>query len=82
MMYKYSAYREEQALLDLIEDTFDLCTTNKEEIYWLISLLRGLMNIPNKRKEYCAENYKLNMWQYNLEPIIEKYKKQYHHSNK
>lgn len=74
-------FKEEQDLTDLIEDSFDLCTTNKEEIYWLICLLRGFMNIPNKRIEFCLENFEINRWQYQLHPIIEKYKKSYHHSN-
>lgn len=77
----YTEQKEIEDLKNLIEDTFDLCTTNKEEIYWLICLLRGLLNIPNKRLETINENYKINLWQYQLHPIIEKYKKRWHHSN-
>lgn len=75
-------FAEEQDLTDLIEDSFDLCMSNKEEIYWLICLLRGFMNIPNKRTEYNIDNFKINAWQYKLYPIIEKYKKKWHHSPK
>lgn len=74
-------FHEEQDLLDLIETTFDTCATNKEEIYWLIAIIRGFLNIPNKRTDYCAENFKINFWQYQMHPIIEKFKKKYHHSN-
>lgn len=77
----YTEFQEEQDLKDIIEETFDLCTTNKEEIYWLITLLRNFMQIPNKRTEFNKENYKLNLWQYNLYPIIEKYRKKWKHSN-
>lgn len=76
-----SKNKELEDLENLIEDTFDLCTTNKEEIYWIICLLRGLLNIPNKCIETTNENYKINLWQYQLHPIIEKYKKRYKHSN-
>ena len=72
---------EENDITDLIEDTFDLCISNKDEIYWLICLLRGFMNIPNKRTEYCVENFEINKWQYQLHPIIEKYKLKWKHSN-
>ena len=53
----------------------------KDEIRWLISLLRGFMNIPNKRIEPVADNYKINLWQYQLHPILEKYKKKWKCSN-
>lgn len=75
-----TTFKEERDLEELIEDTFDLCVSNKDEIYWLICLLRGFMNIPNKRTEYCQENFEINRWQYQLHPIIEKHKKRYHHS--
>lgn len=77
----YTEFQEEQDLQDLIEDTFDLCVSNKDEIYWLICLLRGFMNIPHKRTEYCPENFEINKWQYQLHPIIEKYKRKWKHSN-
>ena len=56
----YSEYEAEQDLTNLIEETFDTCDSNKDEIRWLISLLRGFMNIPNKRIEPVADNYKIN----------------------
>lgn len=68
-------------LKDLLEYTFNLCKSNKQELYWLICVLRGLMNIPNKRKEDVLENIKINAWQYILHGYIEKYKKRWHHSN-
>ena len=73
----YTQYKAEEELRELIEDTFDLCSTNKEEIYWLITVLRGIMRIPNKRTDNHVENYKLNYWQYQLNPIIQKYIKRW-----
>lgn len=69
-------------LKDLFERTFDLCKTNREELYWLICILRGLMNIPNKRKEQTLTNQRINFWQYYLYPYIESYKHRWHHSNR
>lgn len=80
-MSRYSEQKQLEDLNGLIEDTFDLCVSNKDEIYWLICLLRGLMNVPNKNRQATAENYKINLWQYQLHPIIEKYKKKYKNSN-
>ncbi len=77
----YTDLQAEEDLMDLIEGTFDTCESNKDEIRWLICLLRGFMNIPNKRNEYHAENYKLNKWQYELHPILETYKKKWKCSN-
>lgn len=77
----YSEYEAEQDLTNLIEETFDTCDSNKDEIRWLISLIRGFMNIPNKRIEPVADNYKINLWQYQLHPILEKYKKKWKCSN-
>ena len=73
----YSEYEAEQDLTNLIEETFDTCDSNKDEIRWLISLLRGFMNIPNKRIEPVADNYKINLWQYQLQ----NYKNQSIHSD-
>jgi hypothetical protein len=58
----YTEFQAEEDLRDIIEDTFDTCSSNKDEIRWLITLLRGFMQIPNKRHEISAENYKLNLW--------------------
>ena len=68
-------------LKDLLEYTFDMCNSNREELYWLVCILRGLMNIPNKCTEPVYDNYKINAWQYKLYPYIEKYKRKWHHSN-
>lgn len=77
----YSQVLAEDELKSLIEETFDLCTSNKDEIRWIICLLRGFMNIPNKNTKYCAENFKINKWQYDLHPILEKYKQRWKCSN-
>lgn len=76
-----SSFLEDEELYDVIESTFDTCSSNREEIYWIITLLRGLMNIPNERQDYSVDNANLNLWQYQLHPILERYKKHWHHSN-
>lgn len=73
--------KEEDDLKDLLEYTFNMCTTNREELYWLICILRGLMNIPNKNNSAAYDNLQINCWQYKLHPYIEKYKRRWHHSN-
>ena len=73
----YTKEQEYRELSELIEDTFDLCKSNKEEIYWLICLLRTFMNIPNKRTDYNSENFNINLWQYQLHPIIERFKQRW-----
>lgn len=77
----YTEFQAEEDLKDIIEDTFDTCTSNRDEIRWLITLLRGFMQIPNKRHEISSENYKLNLWQYQLYPILEKYRRKWKCSN-
>ena len=73
----YSEYAMEQELKTIIEDTFNTCESNRDEIRWLISILRAICHIPHKRTEYKAENYKLNLWQYQLDPIIKHYYKKW-----
>ena len=73
--------KEEDDLKDLLEYTFNMCTNNREELYWLVCILRGLMNIPNKNTMSTYDNQKINYWQYKLHPYIEKYKRRWHHSN-
>ncbi len=66
----------------LIEDTFDMCETNKEELYWLVCLVRGLMNCPNQRVSGDKiQNMKINYWQNMLDPFIRKYKRKFHHGS-
>lgn len=67
----------EEDINDFLEESFDLCQTNREEIYWLITVLRGFMNIGNKRTEPEVDTYKLNYWQYILNPAIQRLKKKY-----
>lgn len=69
----YSDQHIEEDIKDIIEDTFDTCLSNREEIYWLITLLRGFMKIPNKSTILCPDNMQLNKWQYEMTPIIEKF---------
>ena len=73
----YSDYKKEEALKEIIEDTFNTCENNKDEIRWLITILRACMRIPHKRTEYKAENFKLNLWQYQMQPIIQNYFKKW-----
>lgn len=73
----YTEFQKLEDLTDIVEETFNSCETNKDEIRWLITILRGFMDIPHKRTEYCTENYKLNLWQYQMYPIIKKYRKKW-----
>ena len=73
----YTDQRIEEDLKTLIEDTFDSCTTNREEIYWLISLLRGLMRQESKETVNNAENVHLRAWQYQMAPAIERFLKKW-----
>lgn len=67
----------EQDISDFLEESFDLCQTNREEIYWLITVLRGFMGIGNRRTDPEIDTYKLNYWQYILTPAIERLKRKY-----
>lgn len=67
----------EEDIQNFLEESFDICRTNREELYWLISVLRGFMNIGNKRTEAKTDVYKLNYWQYILNPAIQRLKKKY-----
>lgn len=73
----YSNFHAEQDITNIIEETFDTCSSNKDELYWIISLLRGFLNIPNKRHEPVKENYQLNMWQYQIHPILQNFRKKW-----
>jgi hypothetical protein len=74
---EYNKYQVEEDIKTIINDTFDTCENNRDEIRWLICILRGFMEIPHKRNEYCAENYKINLWQYQLNPIIQNFKEKW-----
>lgn len=80
-MHSKSTFKREKDLEILIEETFDLCITNRDEIYWLICLIRSFLNIPNKRVEPVVDNFRINRWQQQLHPIVEIYKKRYNCSN-
>ena len=73
----YTEFQAEEDIKDIIEETFDLCSSNREEICWLITILRGFMGIPNKRTDYNQDNFMINEWQLNLYPIFQRYKKKY-----
>lgn len=73
----YSDYQIEENIKTIINDTFDTCENNRDEIRWLLSILRSFMCIPRKRNEYKAESFKLNLWQYQLQPIIQHFYKKW-----
>lgn len=73
----YSDKHIEEDIKNLIEETFDMCLSNREEIYWLITLLRGFMKIPNKNINLTPDNMQLNKWQYEITPIIENFIKKW-----
>jgi len=76
-MKNYSDQHIEEDLKVLIEETFDTCSTNREELYWIIILLRAFMRIGNKRIENKADVMQLNMWQYQMVPIVEQFMKKW-----
>lgn len=73
----YSEHHIEEDIKYIIEETFDTCLSNREEIYWLITLLRAFMRLPNKNTVLSADNMQLNKWQYEMVPIIEKFMKKW-----
>lgn len=73
----YSDKHIEEDIKCIIEETFDTCLSNREEIYWLIILLRAFMRLPNKNTVLSADNMQLNKWQYEMVPIIEKFMKKW-----
>ena len=73
----YSDKHIEEDIKCIIEETFDTCLSNREEIYWLITLLRVFMRLPNKNTVLSADNMQLNKWQYEIVPIIEKFMKKW-----
>lgn len=76
MMYK-TEQKFEEDINSFLEESFDLCQTNREEIYWLITVLRGFMNVGNKRIDVTPDVYKLNYWQTVLNPAIQRLKRKY-----
>lgn len=75
------SFEELDELYTIIEDTFDTCSSSKEEVYWLIAILKVFLNSPNKYTQLTPENAQINYWMYSLYPIIEGWKVKYHHSN-
>ena len=73
----YSDKHIEEDIKCIIEETFDTCLSNREEIYWLIILLRAFMRLPNKNTVLSADNMQLNKWQYEMVPIVEKFMKKW-----
>ena len=73
----YSDKHIEEDIKCIIEETFDTCLSNREEIYWFITLLRAFMRLPNKNTVLSADNMQLNKWQYEMVPIIEKFMKKW-----
>lgn len=74
------SFKELDDLYTIIEDTFDTCSSSREEVYWLIAILKIFLNSPNKYTQTTAENAQINYWIYSLYPIVEGWKAKYHHS--
>lgn len=74
------SFKELDELYGVIEDTFDTCSSSREEIYWLIAILKLFLNSPNKYTQFTPENTQINYWMYSLYPIVEGWKAKYHHS--
>ena len=67
----YTDQHIEEDIKAVLEETFDTCSSNREEIYWLITILRAFMKIPNHNTSTNSDNLQLNMWQYQIVPIVE-----------
>lgn len=64
-------------LNDIIEESFNDCISNREEIAWLISLVRNLLNLRNRRYDFNKDNIRINWWQDNLYEPLENWKRYY-----
>ena len=74
------SFKELDELYEVIEDTFDTCSSSREEVYWLIAILKLFLNSPNRYTQFTADNMQINYWIYSLYPIVEGWKTKYHHS--
>lgn len=74
------SFKELDDLYTIIEDTFDTCSSSREEVYWLIAILKLFLNSPNKYTQFTTDNVQINYWMYSLYPIVEGWKAKYHHS--
>ena len=75
-----ASFKELDELYTVIEDTFNTCSSSKEELYWLIAILKLFLNSPNRYTQLTADNAQINYWIYSLYPIVEGWKTKYHHS--
>ena len=73
-------FKELDELYEVIEETFDTCSSSREEVYWLVAILKLFLNSPNKYTQLTVDNTQSNYWMYTLYPIIEGWKTKYHHS--
>ena len=73
----YSEHHIQEDIKGIIEDTFDTCLSNREEVYWLITLLRAFMRVPNKNTSLNPDNMQLNKWQYEIVPVVENFMKKW-----
>lgn len=80
MVQTIPSFKELDELYEVIEDTFNTCSSSREEIYWLIAILKLFLNSPNKYTQLTKENAQINYWIYSLYPIVEGWKTKYHHS--
>ncbi len=74
------SFKELDELYEVIEDTFDTCSSSREEVYWLVAMLKLFLNSPNKYTQSTTDNAQINYWMYSLYPIVEGWKMKYHHS--
>lgn len=74
------SFKELDELYEVIEDTFDTCSSSREEVYWLIAILKLFLNSPNRYTKFTRDNAQVNYWMYSLYPIVEGWKTKYHHS--
>ena len=82
MSYIFYMFNPEELdeLYEVIEETFNTCSSSREELYWLIAIIKILANNSNRYTDCTPDNAQINYWIYSLYPIVENWKQKYHHS--
>ena len=66
-------------LMDIFEETYDMCLSKKEQYYRQIALFHLFAGIPYTNKDYCLANPKINYWILQLRPLVNEFRIKFHH---